>query len=497
MSDRPVALVDTTSCLNDYHRIWRAVRVAQFLPVFIGIGSAVIAVLMLQGGDNEFLRGLPTLRGGAPTVISWLVIAVSVWLIMTAGAVSFGVCAAGIAVSVLLVGFFWAVVVTGINEIGVIPFLTTVGFAPMLIWIAVASAVLPIGIVALLRLLARKIEPLRVSAFRLNATFGTLVRARRASYSSLNRLWPLVGGVAVLCFVVVSALLIWGLGFLIDAIPAPRDMGSIETIEDFILSFQQSPVFHIAGGLAQQAVTLAVILAGVAAARGARRFMQRKADKLILSGTYSPIVFLRSFQDEDVRVQPISYLRRLVRIRPRLEEVVVRTMAAMGPPIAIGLPGERMPNIGAMRAYYDDDQWQAAFEDWVQRAEWIAVMAGSTPWAVWEMKYLLTHGLAQKMIIVIPSDRSDDRRQGRWSALLGAAAETPWSGPLGQLDRRQLRVVVFEPGGRVLGIANKASNQAAYQQAVRYAVSRLAESRRTDRALTAAYREGLPAAEPA
>src|SRR5262249_61590036 len=76
---------------------------------------------------------------------------------------------------------------------------------------------------------------------------------------------------------------------------------------------------------------------------------------------------------------------RLVRRRRRLEEIAVSALRPLGAAIAIGQPGERLPKLGAIRAYYPDDKWQAAVLEWMRRAQLIVLVGGASPWALWAL----------------------------------------------------------------------------------------------------------------
>ena len=59
-------------------------------------------------------------------------------------------------------------------------------------------------------------------------------------------------------------------------------------------------------------------------------------------------------------------------------------MARVGPVIAIGKPGERLPQLGAARLYVDDDHWRDTIDDLMAESALVVVRAGDTPNLWWE-----------------------------------------------------------------------------------------------------------------
>lgn len=70
-------------------------------------------------------------------------------------------------------------------------------------------------------------------------------------------------------------------------------------------------------------------------------------------------------------------MKNLVR-RRRLEEAVSAQLSAWGPFIAIGQPGEELPDLGTFRAYFKDDEWQKAIVNWVCDCKLVVRILGMT-----------------------------------------------------------------------------------------------------------------------
>jgi hypothetical protein len=108
--------------------------------------------------------------------------------------------------------------------------------------------------------------------------------------------------------------------------------------------------------------SMVVIVSGVLLHR-ARRHRAALANALREVDECPPVLLLRSFAD-DARTLPSSrfLFRRFPNIFSRLtlEQFVAEQFAVEGPVITIGEPHEKLPRLGAARAYFADMEWQGA-----------------------------------------------------------------------------------------------------------------------------------------
>ena len=102
----------------------------------------------------------------------------------------------------------------------------------------------------------------------------------------------------------------------------------------------------------------------------ARRYFQVSADSLLAVDKRSPILFLRSFADDE-RGQYTSSQRALLDFS--LETRLANHFHRFGPFIAIGSPAETVPQPGAARVQLSDDQWQFRVLDWMKAARVIVM----------------------------------------------------------------------------------------------------------------------------
>lgn len=74
-----------------------------------------------------------------------------------------------------------------------------------------------------------------------------------------------------------------------------------------------------------------------------------------------PVLLLRSFQDDVLRLEPPMFKTK-AREHWNFEELLTGQLWGRGPVIAIRRCGELVPPVRAARSYYTDDMWQAEAE---------------------------------------------------------------------------------------------------------------------------------------
>jgi hypothetical protein len=146
----------------------------------------------------------------------------------------------------------------------------------------------------------------------------------------------------------------------------------------------------------------------VLADRLARRL--RRIDFATTTSTDSTLM-LRSFADDQlslvsglIDIGPAA--PQMVLGRTRFEELIAQALFDAGPLIAIGRPGESLPELGAARTYWADDDWQLAVEATAHRAENVVMIAGLSQGLKWEIDKLRSWGMLRKLLVLLPPDKS-------------------------------------------------------------------------------------------
>ena len=135
--------------------------------------------------------------------------------------------------------------------------------------------------------------------------------------------------------------------------------------------------------------------------------------------------------------------------------------------MAIGKPGERLPQLGAHRLYVGDADWQQVVTSYITRAEPIILIAGKTTWVQWELSNIAALGRLNRLLIVFPRS-TDAERTARWQNLKLALDGTPWSVAADTIDITGALAVFMQAEGFVV-IRSRAAHESDYQGALRVA----------------------------
>jgi len=222
--------------------------------------------------------------------------------------------------------------------------------------------------------------------------------------------------------------------------------------------------------IAQRSGRLVIIAVVFIAARTiwrlGTRFNLRRRDAIILKDK-PPVLLLRSFADDVAGIPPSALIPRLLWRRKRLEETIGKELALAGPFVAIGKPGETLPQIGAQRLYVADTDWQEVVKSYIERAEPIILIAGKTTWVQWELANIVALGLMNRLLIVFPRS-ADAERAARWENLKSALANTPWSAAADAIDIAGT-LAIFMRGGGFVVVKSRAAHESDYEAALRVA----------------------------
>lgn len=218
-----------------------------------------------------------------------------------------------------------------------------------------------------------------------------------------------------------------------------------------------------------------------------RRLAQPESRRLLEADARAPVLLLRSFQDDSRAISGRNAFARFLFFglygRKRLETAIAPELARLGPFVAIGDPGETLPDLGAARAYLDDHAWRPQVLDWIGKARLIVMVGGATPSVGWEMEQIAALRKLDRLLFLLPPRRADSaaERAARLELMRASLNGSAWSAALDDLAARGAldeAIAVFQaPGGRLIALRNRRPRQADYEIAVRAAaVALLAQS---------------------
>ncbi len=137
-----------------------------------------------------------------------------------------------------------------------------------------------------------------------------------------------------------------------------------------------------------------------------------------------PVLYLRSFDDDAVTAAPVSADLPLSYRRYSEEEQLVMTLGRLGPVVAIGRPGEELPEVGAARFYVGDDAWQATVAELMAASRLVVLRAGTTPGLHWEMERAVGTLRPEQILFLVPAGQDG---HDSWRASLNAFLPKPLS----------------------------------------------------------------------
>ncbi len=156
-------------------------------------------------------------------------------------------------------------------------------------------------------------------------------------------------------------------------------------------------------------VAPALVLAGLAlarllAARG-QKWITFSLSHLVRKDKRKPILFLRSFRDDQVLMPRAKYsltgtLAEFGRPSLSLDEMLYNKASRHGPVVAIGRPGDTLQPYGAAREYISDETWKMRVADLSRDASTIIACADNTEGTIWELRHVLQAPSAHKTMVL-------------------------------------------------------------------------------------------------
>jgi branched-chain amino acid transport system permease protein len=112
-----------------------------------------------------------------------------------------------------------------------------------------------------------------------------------------------------------------------------------------------------------------------------------------------PVLFLRSFKaDAGLWRSWIDFAFK----SGTAESSLVRAARGIGPVLALGPPGEKLPPLGAARFHVGHDHWQDLVKALEAEAALIILRIGLTESFWWEVKYLVETSAPEKIVVYLP-----------------------------------------------------------------------------------------------
>ncbi len=163
-----------------------------------------------------------------------------------------------------------------------------------------------------------------------------------------------------------------------------------------------------AGAIMRAVISLALLCAGILLLRLARVTATSRAFALLSRDDRAPILYLRSFKDDALRMRTEragrrTWLDSLASFgRERFEEVIAWYLWSYGPVIAIDRPDGTGQSLGAARQELPVESWTRDIQEWLTAARLIVMTVGRTAGVQWEAEQIRRLGLWPKVILLFP-----------------------------------------------------------------------------------------------
>jgi hypothetical protein len=195
-------------------------------------------------------------------------------------------------------------------------------------------------------------------------------------------IWVLGWIVCIVLLIAIVALTVGPVAYWTEELAPPATGGLMDNVIAAAIS----------GGLLAGLGVAVVLVTRIARAIGLRLRTWR-AEQILAHDPRPPVLYLRSFlQDE-----------RLPGTSESFEQSLASVMGEVGPVIAVGRPGERLPPLGAARLYLSDEHWQPTVRDLMARSALTILRAGTSPGVLWELARVVECVQPARFLIAVPA----------------------------------------------------------------------------------------------
>jgi hypothetical protein len=173
--------------------------------------------------------------------------------------------------------------------------------------------------------------------------------------------------------------------------------------------------------------------------------------------TRAPVLLLRSFRGDALKLGGSYFARPTFARRFSLEELLAAETERIGPVLAVGEPGERLPPLGAAREYLAGEDWQAAVGTLIEEAVLLVWVLGETEGLFWEFRAAVARRGLARLLIVLPPLRREADLELRWGRFVAAHADLLGSGFPRQLPGERALALFYRQEEPIFLVSRKRS----------------------------------------
>lgn len=204
----------------------------------------------------------------------------------------------------------------------------------------------------------------------------------------------------------------------------------------------------------------------------------RNSKELAEKDLRDPILFLRSFKDDQILVDQLLTVPRWFAYDMtrsiRLEEVIANVAFINGPVIAINDPATKLTPLGAARDTVLGEDWHSTILSHIEEAQKIICLLSNTTGLKWEIEQIIELGALQKTVFIFPPEDSISLRNEKHEKFLESINNI--STDLGELimkevtemSKREVPLLFFfsESKNQFVLVTSDSLNELTYEHAV-------------------------------
>lgn len=145
-------------------------------------------------------------------------------------------------------------------------------------------------------------------------------------------------------------------------------------------------------------IFILIIVAGRCFKR-AKKIVALSLEQKLSEDNRLPVVYLRSFKKDRAAARMTSLTFRGLATE---EEQLAEVFNKLGPLVAIGAPGEKLPQLGAARGYFNGNDWKDHIRSMMKKSRLLIFRAGDTEGFWWEVAEAVKIVSPEKMLFLIP-----------------------------------------------------------------------------------------------
>jgi hypothetical protein len=141
--------------------------------------------------------------------------------------------------------------------------------------------------------------------------------------------------------------------------------------------------------------------------RRGERLLALSGDEAIEQDRRPPVLYLRAFRDEAATRRSrtrVGHASINVDYSLGEEECLREELTKIGPFVAIGHPGDPLPQLGASRIYVEDADWRSVVIGLMDQAAALVIRIGGGEGLAWEIGQALTRFPPERLLFVVPRD---------------------------------------------------------------------------------------------